>query len=109
MGKYATDNRDTIEFYDHAAFPGYRNDALVAFRGSAPGQTGNVREGARVVRVRFEDGAPLGYHDLLRGFGLGNRTWARPAGVLVAPDGSVLVSDDYGGRMFRIRYVGSTP
>jgi glucose/arabinose dehydrogenase len=29
--------------------------------------------------------------------------------VLVAPDGSVLVSDDYGGRIFRIRYVGETP
>jgi glucose/arabinose dehydrogenase len=98
-----------IDFYDQAVFPGYRNDALIAFHGSAPSQTGNDREGARVIRVRFEDGRPIGYHDLVRGFGLGNRTWARPAGVLVAPDGSVLVSDDYGGRMFRIRYVGDTP
>jgi glucose/arabinose dehydrogenase len=98
-----------IDFYDQAAFPGYRNDALVAFHGSSPSQTNNTRQGARVVRVRFEQGRPVGYHDLLRGFEIGNRTWARPAGVLVAPDGSVLVSDDYGGRIFRIRYVGETP
>ena len=33
--------------------------------------------------------------------------WGRPADVLVAPDGSLLVSDDYAGAVYRIRYRGS--
>jgi glucose/arabinose dehydrogenase len=36
----------------------------------------------------------------------GERVWGRPADVLVAPDGSLLVSDDYAGAVYRIRYIG---
>jgi len=32
--------------------------------------------------------------------------WARPVGLLVARDGSLLVSDDYSGRVFRVHYAG---
>jgi glucose/arabinose dehydrogenase len=44
--------------------------------------------------------------DLLRGFVVGSDAWARPAGLLVAPDGSLIVSDDFSGRIFRVRYTG---
>lgn len=98
-----------IAFYDKDAFPAnYRGDALIAFHGSNPTETNGVRLGARVLHVSFERGQPVAHTDLLRGFEVNNRTWARPAGILVAPDGSVLVSDDYGGRIFRIRYVGNS-
>jgi glucose/arabinose dehydrogenase len=33
--------------------------------------------------------------------------WGRPTGVLVARDGSLLVSDDQGGRIWQIRYRGN--
>lgn len=96
-----------ITFYDQAAFPAsYQGDALIAFHGSAVDQISNRRVGYNLVRVRFKNGQPIAYEDLLRGFIVGNNAWGRPAGVLTAPDGSVLLSDDFGGRIFRIRYVG---
>jgi len=95
-----------IQFYSGLNFPpSYQGDALVAFHGSAGDQLG-TRVGYNVVRVRFRDGQPVAAEDLLRGFIIGNDAWARPAGLLVAPDGSLLVSDDFGGRIFRVRYVG---
>jgi glucose/arabinose dehydrogenase len=96
-----------IVFYDGASFPAeYRGDALVAFHGSAIDQTGDVRGGYNVVRIHFEAGQPVWRQELLRGFIQGSGAWARPVGLVVAPDGSVLVSDDYSGRIFRIRYTG---
>jgi glucose/arabinose dehydrogenase len=95
-----------LEFYSGLNFPpSYQGDGLVAFHGSAGDQLG-TRVGYSVVRVRFRDGQPVAHEDLLRGFIIGNDAWGRPAGLLVAPDGSLLVSDDFGGRIFRVRYVG---
>ena len=96
-----------IVFYEGGSFPDdYRGDALIAFHGSAMDQTGADRGGYNVVRVHFEGGQPVWQQDLLRGFIQGSGAWGRPVGVLVAPDGSVLISDDYSGRIFRIRYTG---
>jgi glucose/arabinose dehydrogenase len=96
-----------IVFYDGTSFPAeYRGDALIAFHGSAIDQTGEIRGGYNVVRVHFEAGQPVWQQELLRGFIQGSGAWARPVGLVVAPDGSVLVSDDYSGRIFRIRYTG---
>lgn len=97
-----------MTFYDAAGFPAtYQGDALVAFHGSASDQTGGSRVGYSVVRVRFKNGQPVAHEDLLRGFVIGGDAWGRPAGLLTLPDGSLLVSDDFGGRIFRIRYVGA--
>ncbi len=94
-------------FYERYGFPAsYQGDALVAFHGSASDQVGGGRVGYNVVRVRFKNGQPVAHEDLLRGFIIGNDAWGRPAGLLTLPDGSLLVSDDFGGRIFRIRYVG---
>jgi glucose/arabinose dehydrogenase len=96
-----------LVFYAGNMFPSeYRGDALVAFHGSAPDQTGDVRGGYRVMRVHFSDGQPVWMQDLLRGFIIGTGHWGRPVGLVIAPDGSVLLSDDWGGRIFRIRYTG---
>ncbi|HMQ30263.1 MAG TPA: PQQ-dependent sugar dehydrogenase, partial [Chloroflexaceae bacterium] len=96
-----------LVFYDGLGFPpAYQGDALVAFHGSASDQTGGRRVGYTVSRVRFRDGEPVAHEDLLRGFVVGAEVWGRPAGLLVAPDGSLLVSDDFGGRIFRVRYTG---
>lgn len=96
-----------VSFYQGLNFPpAYQGDALVALHGSARDQTGGSRVGYSVVRVRFRDGVPVAQEDLLRGFIVGRDPWARPAGLLEAPDGSLLVSDDFGGRIFRVRYVG---
>jgi glucose/arabinose dehydrogenase len=92
-----------IVFYTGTSFPrDLQGDALVAFHGSAIDQTGGVRGGYKVQRVHFQDGQPVWRQDLLRGFIQGSGAWGRPVGLVVAADGSVLVSDDYGGRIFRI-------
>jgi glucose/arabinose dehydrogenase len=97
-----------IAFYQGLNFPAaYQGDALVAFHGSASDQTGGQRVGYNVTRVRFRDGAPVAQEELLRGFVIGSDAWGRPAGLLELPDGSLLVSDDFGGRIFRVRYVGA--
>ena len=89
-----------ILFYVGKSFPSeYQGDALVAFHGTATDQTGDLRGGYNVVRLHMEDGAPVWDQELLRGFAIGRRAWARPTGVTEAPDGSLLVSDDTGGRI----------
>ena len=85
--------------------PEYRGGAFVAYHGS---WNRSVPTGYKVVYVRQEGGRPVSITDFLVGFlpdGVAT-PWARPVDVLVAKDGSLLVSDDYGGRIFRVRYVG---
>jgi len=93
-----------IAFYDHDAFPAeYRGDAFVTLHGS---HTRPERTGYKVIRVRMKGGTPSGeYEDFMTGFLLDNDTaWGRPAGVAVAGDGALLVSDDANGRVFRVSH-----
>jgi glucose/arabinose dehydrogenase len=93
-------------FYDQPGFPpSYQGDALVAFHGTARDQVQTLG-GYVVSRVRFQNGQPVAIEDVARGWNANGDTWGRPAGLLVLPDGSVLISDDFGGRIFRLRYVG---
>ena len=47
------------------------------------------------------------YEDFLTGFVVDDDSvWGRPVGVTVAPDGSLLVSDDGSGSIWRIIYTG---
>ena len=52
------------------------------------------------------DDAALGYAAFAQGWYGNGRAWGRPADILEAPDGSLMVSDDRVGRIYRIRYVG---
>jgi len=85
--------------------PRYRGDALVAFHGTARDQVQTLG-GYLVARVRFKNGRPVAIEDLVRGWNANGDTWGRPAGLLVLPDASVLISDDAGARIYRLRYVG---
>ncbi|MDY6781344.1 MAG: sorbosone dehydrogenase family protein [Cyanobacteriota bacterium] len=97
-----------LQFYDKDTFPEkYRNGAFVAFRGSWNRDRGT---GYKIVFVPFENGQPRGdYEDFLTGFLLdpsGPTTWGRPVGLLVLPDGSLLVTEEANGRIYRIQYRG---
>ncbi|MEP7344052.1 MAG: PQQ-dependent sugar dehydrogenase [Gemmatimonadaceae bacterium] len=77
-----------------------RGDALVAFHGS---WNRNAPTGAKVVRIRVKDGKPTGYEDFLTGWQEANgKRWGRPVDVLVHADGSVLISDDQAGVIYRV-------
>ena len=92
----------SVAFYDRDAFPAeYRGDAFVALHGS---HSRPERTGYKVIRVRMKGGKPTGeYEDFMTGFFVNNDSvWGRPAGVAVARDGALLVSDDANGTIFRV-------
>jgi glucose/arabinose dehydrogenase len=95
-----------LAFYDGAQFPErYRGDAFVVFRGS---WNRYPATGYKVVRVRFEDGEPSAVEDFVSGFLIedGRAHFARLAGVAIAGDGALLVSDDTNGIVYRVAYEG---
>ncbi|MGH7545999.1 MAG: PQQ-dependent sugar dehydrogenase [Gemmatimonadota bacterium] len=92
-----------IAFYTDSAFPeAYRGDAFVAFHGSWNRSTAT---GYKLVHVEVEDGAPLRVHDFVSGWLTPDgRVWGRPVDVRMGSDGALYVSDDRGGRIWRITH-----
>jgi glucose/arabinose dehydrogenase len=94
-------------FYTGSRFPAeYRNNAFVALHGSI---NRSKLTGYSVVRIPFRDGQPAGPPvDFLSGFIARDdeekEVWGRPVGLLSLPDGSMLVSDDGGNRVWRVSY-----
>jgi glucose/arabinose dehydrogenase len=93
-----------MTFYDAGQFPSdYRGDAFAAEHGS---WNRSKRTGYKVIRIRMKDGAPTGeYEDFVTGFVISDReVWGRPVGVAVAHDGSLLVSEDGSGTIWRVSH-----
>ena len=96
-----------LQFYDGKTFPQkYRNGAFVAFRGS---WNRNAGTGYKIVFVPFNANfRPEGYYeDFLTGFltdPSGPKTWGRPVGLLVLPDGSLLFTEEANNRIYRVQY-----
>jgi glucose/arabinose dehydrogenase len=91
-----------IVFYDGDNFPAeYRGDAFVTFHGS---WNRGKRTGYKVVRVLFKEGKPTGeYEDFITGFVISDKqVWGRPVGVAVAKDGSLFVTEDGSGTIWRV-------
>jgi glucose/arabinose dehydrogenase len=94
-------------FYEGQQFPAeYKGDIFASEHGS---WNKSVRVGYEVIRVPLhQSGDASGeYEDFLTGFVLpdGN-VWGRPVGITVAPDGSLLVSDDGSNSIWRVSYSG---
>jgi glucose/arabinose dehydrogenase len=93
-------------FYTGSQFPAeYANNAFVAMRGS---WNRDPATGYKIVRVRYENGWPVGFDDFLTGFLIenGGAYFGRPAGVALAPYGSIFVSDDTNGVIYRVSWAG---
>ena len=92
-------------FYDGEQFPAeYRGDLFLAFHGS---WNRSEPTGYKVVRVRVENGQPVSYEDFAAGWLTSSGSvLGRPVAVEVGPDGSLYVSDDGAGRIWRVRWVG---
>lgn len=91
-------------FYRGTSFPAeYRNDAIVAFRGS---WNRSRPVGYQLARVRFENGRPKAFEPFVTGFLSpdGKTVAGRPVGLALAPDGSVIFSDDTNGAIYRLAY-----
>lgn len=79
----------------------FAGDLIVAFHGS---WNRTEPTGFKVVRIPFENGVPAGEPvDFIAGWLLdGGDRWGRPVDVIVASDGSLMISDDEAGRVFRL-------
>jgi glucose/arabinose dehydrogenase len=96
-----------MAFYDGKQFPAeYAGDIFASEHGS---WNRSPRAGYEVIRVPLhQTGHASGeYEDFLTGFVVDDENvWGRPVGVAVAPDGSLLVSDDGSGSLWRVSYTG---
>jgi glucose/arabinose dehydrogenase len=93
-------------FYTGKQFPKqYQGGAFLAFHGS---WNRSQRIGYEVAFVPFENGKPSGAaQDFLTGWmtdAASRDVWGRPVGVLEMPDGSLLVSDDGGRKIWRVSF-----
>ncbi|HEU5256710.1 MAG TPA: hypothetical protein VFU28_12015, partial [Vicinamibacterales bacterium] len=98
-------------FYTGTQFPAeYRGGAFITLHGT---WNRSQRAGYKVVYVPFQNGRPSGPpKDFLTGWMIApaNRdVWGRPVGVIMLPDGSLLVSDDGGKKIWRVSYGGGRP
>ena len=92
-----------IHFYRGGQFPlEYRHDAIVAQHGS---WDRSVPDGYRLARVRFDSGGRAqSWQPFAEGWLRGGVSWGRPVDVKELGDGSLLVSDDSLGVIYRITY-----
>jgi len=93
-----------LAFYNQSAFPAkYQGGAFIGQHGS---WNRAQFTGYKVVFVPFKDGKPSGApEDFLTGFQVdaaSNKVYGRPVGVFTAPDGSLLVADDAGNKVWRV-------
>jgi Raf kinase inhibitor-like YbhB/YbcL family protein len=94
-------------FYKAYAFPAeYRGDAFATMRGS---WNRAKASGYEIVRIHFVNGQPTSIEPFVTGFLTDNGTThiARPMGLAVAHDGSLLMADDANGGIYRIAYTQS--
>jgi glucose/arabinose dehydrogenase len=96
-----------MTFYEGKQFPAeYEGDIFAAEHGS---WNRSARVGYELIRVPLHHtGHASGeYEDFMTGFVVDNgHVWGRPVGVSVAPDGSLLVTDDGSKSIWRITYTG---
>ncbi len=92
-----------MHFYRGTMFPAaYRGDAFVAHHGS---WNCSVPDGYRLARVRFAGtGRPVSWEPFAEGWLRDGDAWGRPVDVAELGDGSLLVSDDRWGAVYRITY-----
>ncbi|MFA6148397.1 MAG: PQQ-dependent sugar dehydrogenase [bacterium] len=95
-----------MRFYGGKMFPpGYRGRIFIAEHGS---WNRSKPIGYRVSLVRLEGNRAVGYQVFADGWLRADGPWGRPVDVQELPDGSLLVSDDLAGRIYRISHEGKS-
>lgn len=94
-----------MRFYTGTMFPEeYHNAIFIAEHGS---WNRKIPIGYQVITVRPENGNPLTPVPFATGFlGPDGKISGRPVDIEILPDGSLLISDDHAGRIYRVTYQG---
>jgi len=94
------------------AFPAeYHESLYVAYHGSWNTSDSGIRD-CKVERIILEGEIPIGSEVFVDGWRADGQTcgspqtWGRPADVIVGADGAMYISDDKGGRVYRVVYTG---
>ncbi|MBU2912409.1 sorbosone dehydrogenase family protein [Reichenbachiella agariperforans] len=93
-----------LKFYNGEMFPqDYRGSIIIAEHGS---WNRSKKVGYRLTQVKVQDGKAISYEPFVEGWldVEEQEAWGRPVDVLVLDDGSLLVSDDKAGKIYRISY-----
>lgn len=94
-----------MKFYTGTMFPAkYKNSIFICEHGSWNRST---PIGYRICVVSFDDQQRPKYETFIDGWRHSFGVWGRPVDVLQLPDGSLLVSDDHAGAIYRITYSGN--
>lgn len=90
-----------ITFLRHPSTPeALRGAALVALHGS---WNRSRLDGYKVVSLHWDAAGEITERDFLTGFEVDEDVIGRPVDVIEGPDGSIYVSDDYAGAIYRVR------
>jgi glucose/arabinose dehydrogenase len=91
-----------MRFYMGKMFPpDYQNRIFIAEHGSWNRDT---PIGYRIVTIKVENNTAVDHEIFAQGWLQGGKAWGRPVDVQPLPDGSLLVSDDLSGIIYRITY-----
>jgi glucose/arabinose dehydrogenase len=96
----------SFDFYQGSQFPArYKGGAFLTFHGS---WNRSSRVGQSIAFIPFRDGKPSGpREDFLTGWMIApesKKVWGRPVGICEMADGSMLISDDGGKKVWRVSY-----
>ena len=91
-----------VQFYTGGMFPAeYKNRVFLAQRGS---WNRTEMTGFRVMMLTVSAGKPPKYEVFAEGWKQGTSIWGRPVYTQMMKDGSLLISDDYAGAIYRVTY-----
>jgi glucose/arabinose dehydrogenase len=94
-----------VKFYTGRQFPKeYRGDIFIAEHGS---WNRDEPIGYRLTRIRLDGEKAISYEVFVDGWLQVGLAWGRPVDILLEDDGSMLVSDDLAGAIYRIKYNGT--
>ena len=93
-----------LKFYTGDMFPAeYRNQIFIAEHGS---WNRSKKIGYRVTLVRLQGNKAVSYEPFAEGWLQNEQVSGRPVDLIVKEDGSLLVSDDFAGKVYRITWRG---
>jgi glucose/arabinose dehydrogenase len=94
-----------MRFYTGSMFPAeYRNQIFIAEHGS---WNRSKKSGYRISLVKTENNKVVSYQPFAQGWLQGESAWGRPVDLEILPDGSLALSDDSAGLVYRISYSGA--
>ena len=98
-----------VKFNTGNMFPTVYNQlAFIAEHGSWNRSQEAGHTGHKITTVKIENGVGVAYEDFITGFlnEETNKAWGRPVAILFLEDGSMLISDDLRGAIYRVTYTG---